>query len=90
MAEELASLVGSPHHFLSQGMEIFLSGTLHDLHLIGSLAQGDACLFAAILGAAIQGYEEIMGTALYDETNLRIVGNNDRSDVQRVGSDSSH
>ena len=34
-----AALVGSPHHFLAQGMEVLRAGTLDDLDTIGSLAK---------------------------------------------------
>ena len=63
------SLVGSPHHFLTECAEITGTGTLDDLHLIGCFAKSEACGIWQFFAATVQGNEEIVGTRLDGKVN---------------------
>ena len=59
----------APHHFLPQGVEVFLAVALDDFHFVGSLADGENGLLAAFLRPAVNGYEEIMASALHADAD---------------------
>lgn len=84
------ALVGSPHHLLTQRVEITLSCPFDNPHIIRCLAKGQTGSLTAVLGTPVKGDEEIMRTALYRQTDLRIVGDDDRTDVRGVWGNGSH
>ena len=80
-----AALVGSPHHFLAQGMEVLRAGTLDDLDTIGSLAKRQTGGVRQGLGATVEGNEIVVGAALDGELYLRVFLEDDGAHVERMG-----
>ena len=68
-----AARVGSPHHLLAQGGEVFLTAALHDFYVVWCLAYGEPCLLAALCRLSVDGNEEVMVTALHGESYFRVV-----------------
>ena len=80
-----AALVGSPHHFLAQGVKVLRAGTLDDLDTIGSLAEYQASGVRQGLGATVEGNEVVVGAALDGELYFGVFGEDDGAHVERMG-----
>ena len=82
--------IHSPHHLLTQGIEITVARTLHDLHVVGSTPHRESRTLLTLLGATIDGDKEVMRTALDSQRDLRGIRQYDRADIHRVWSNSRH
>ena len=81
----LSPCVFSPHHFLSQGGEIFAACALHDVHIVRSFADGEHFVFGTRGRLTVDGDEEVVASAAHGERDGGIVGNDNRADVEAVG-----
>ena len=61
---ESAALVGTPHHFFTQGVEILGTGTLDDANAIVGLTQRQAGGVWKLLAPSVKCHQEVMTTTL--------------------------
>ena len=75
----LNSWIGTPHHFLLQGVEEGVVGLLHHADSVCSLAQCEGRVLGVVLADAVNGHEKAAAAALDAEADGLVVGNDDRA-----------
>ena len=68
--EQLTTLVSTPHHLITQGMEVFRTSTFDDLNTIRSLTQCQLSRIIQLLAASIERNQEVMSTTFDGELDF--------------------
>ena len=83
-ASESDACVGSPHHFLPQGIEKGMMAPLDDADGIIGFPYGEPGSFAAGLASAVYGHQEVVAAAFHIESDFPVVAYYDGTDIQAV------